>query len=162
MNREDETSCVRFWCFFVVGGAVTLYGLRGLISTLNGITSHDFLKWFVGADLAHDLVIAPVACLIGAAVSKLAPASARPQLRAGIFASAIVLAIAWAPLHGYGRANARGNSSVEPLNYATATVTVLVVVWAIAAGWFVVEVVRRRRHRIAAGPGRPSQINPSP
>ena len=65
-------------------------------------------------------------------------------MRAGIFATAIVIAIAWAPLHAYGHATAPGNSSVEPLNYATAVPTVLVAVWALAAGWFTVSVFQRR------------------
>ena len=161
MNRENETNSVRFWCFFVVGGAVTLYGLHGLIKVLNGITSHEFLKWFVGADLAHDLIVAPVACLVGVIIARLVPASARAQVRAGIFATAVIVAIAWAPLHGYGRANARGNSSVEPLNYATAVLTVLVVVWALAAGWFAVEALRRPRRRSRTERGRVSQSDPS-
>ena len=156
MNREDEPNSLRFWCFFVVGSAVALYGLRGLIRTLGGITSHEFLKWFIGADLAHDLIVAPAACLIGVVIARLVPTAARAQVRAGLFATAVVVAIAWAPLHAYGRANARGNSSVQPLNDATAVLTVLVVVWALAAGWFAVEAVGRRRHRSHAGQRRGS------
>ena len=160
MKHEDETNSVRFWCFFLVGGAITLYGLRGLLRALGGITSHEFLKWFVGADLAHDLIVAPAACLVGVLIARLVPASGRAQVRAGVFATAVVIAIAWAPLHAYGRANARGNSSVEPLNYTTAVITVLAVVWILAAGWFAVEAVRRQRRRARIGPGPESRIEP--
>ena len=160
MNHEEDTYTVRFWIFLVIGGAVTLYGLHGLIGALNGITDRQFLQWFVGADVAHDLVVAPVACLIGVIIARLIPASARVQVRAGIFASAIVLAIAWAPLHGYGHANAKGNSSVEPLNYATAVLTVLVVIWALAGGWFAVTALRRRRQ--APRPAQRPASHPEP
>jgi hypothetical protein len=91
MNDEHETTSVVFWCSLAVGGAVTIYGLHGLLNALG-----------------------------------------------------VVVAIAWAPLHSYGHANAAGNSSVEPLNYATAVPTVLVAVWALAAGWFAVTAFRRR------------------
>ena len=161
MNREDETNPVRFWCFFLVGGAITLYGLRGLLRALGGITSREFLQWFVGADLAHDLIVAPAACLVGVLIARLVPASGRAQVRAGVFATAVVIAIAWAPLHAYGHTTAPGNSSVEPLNYTTAVLTVLVVVWALAAGWFAIEALWRRRHRIRTGSGLESRPDPS-
>jgi hypothetical protein len=147
MKHESETSPIPFWTGAVIGGAICLYGLHGLIAALNGITSRQFLQWFVGADLAHDLIVAPAACLVGAGITRLAPASARVQVRAAIFATAIVIAIAWAPLHGYGHTSAPGNSSVEPLDYATAVPTVILAVWALAGGWFAVSVVRRRSSR---------------
>lgn len=144
MKHEPDANPVVFWGCLVVGGAITLYGLYGLVPALHGITSRQFLQWFVGADLTNDLIVAPAACVTGAVIARLVPASARPQVRAGIFATAIVIAIAWAPLHAYGHATAPGNSSVEPLNYATAVPTVLVAVWALAAGWLTVSVLQRR------------------
>ena len=136
-----------FWTCAAIGGAICLYGLHGLIGALDGITSRQFLQWFVGADLAHDLIIAPAACLVGAGIARIVPTSARAQVRAGIFATAIVIAIAWAPLHGYGHASAPGNSSVEPLDYATAVPTVIIAVWALAGGWLAVSAGRRRGSR---------------
>ena len=142
-DAEPETNPVLFWVSVVVGGAVCLYGLHGLIGALHGIRSRQFLQWFVGADLAHDLIVAPLACLVGTIVARIVPASARAQVCAGLFATAVVLAIAWAPLHGYGHATAPGNSSVEPLNYATAVVTVIVTVWTLAGTWLVIALLRR-------------------
>jgi hypothetical protein len=147
VNHERTTHPVVFWSCAVVGGGICLYGLHGLVGALNGITSRQFLQWFVGADLAHDLVVAPAACLVGAVIARLAPESARAQLRAAVFATAIVLAVAWAPLHGYGRATAPGNSSVQPLNYATAVLTVLIVVWLLAGSWYAIAIIRRRTIR---------------
>ena len=147
MKHEHDTNTAVFWCALAVGGAICLYGLHGLVGALHGITSRQFLQWFVGADIAHDLIVAPAACLVGAGIARLTPASARAPVRAGIFASAIVVAIAWAPLHAYGHATAPGNSSVEPLNYATAVPTALVAVWALAGGWFAVSARRRRSRR---------------
>ena len=147
MKHEPDANRFVFWTAAVIGGAICLYGLHGLIGALNGVTSRQFLQWFVGADLAHDLIVAPAAGVAGLAITRFVPASARAQARAAIFATAIVIAIAWAPLHGYGHASAPGNSSVEPLNYATAVATVLVAVWASAAAWFAVSATRRWRTR---------------
>jgi hypothetical protein len=143
MKHDHETLPIVPWLCAVVGGAITLYGLHGLIRALHGITSRQFLQWFVGADLAHDLIVAPAACVIGAGLARLVPAPARAHVRAGLFATAVVVAIAWAPLHGYGHDSAPGNTSVQPLDYSTAVPTVLVAVWALAAGWFAVSFVRR-------------------
>ena len=145
MKHEAESNSGLFWCGVVVGGAICIYGLHGLIGALHGIRSRQFLQWFVGADLAHDLIVAPVACLVGALVARTVPAPARAQVGAGLFATAVVLAIVWAPLHGYGHATAPGNSSVEPLDYATAVPTVIVAVWALAAAWFTIGFLRHRR-----------------
>ena len=144
MKHKGESNPGVFWSGLVVGGAITLYGLHGLIGALGGITSRQFLQWFVGADVAHDLIVAPTACVAAAIIARLVPAPARAPFRAGVFATAVVVAIAWAPLHGYGHASAPGNSSVEPLDYATAVPTVLVAVWALAGGWFTISMLRRR------------------
>ena len=144
MTPEPHRYSPVFWPCAVVGGGVCLYGLHGLIRALHGVASRQFIQWFVGADLVHDAIIAPAACLVGAMVTRFAPASARAPLRAGLFATAIVLAVAWAPLRGYGRVTARGNSSVLPLNYVTAVATVLIIVWALAAAWFAVGLLRSR------------------
>jgi hypothetical protein len=143
MTHETEPNPVVFWCGVVVGGAICIYGLHGLIGALHGYRSRQFLQWFVGADLAHDLIVAPIACVVGTVVARTVPASARTQVGAGLFATAVVLAIGWAPLHGYGHATAPGNSSVEPLDYATAVPTVIVAVWAFAGAWFAIAFLRR-------------------
>ena len=62
MNHEAETNPAVFWCGVVVGGAIYMYGLHGLMARCTDPVS-QFLQWFVGADLAHDLIVAPVACL---------------------------------------------------------------------------------------------------
>ncbi len=121
------------------------YGLHGLIPALDGIASRQFLQWFIGADVAHDLIVAPVACLVGFVIARRAGPVARAPVRAALFATAIVVAVAWAPLRGYGRAVVPDNSSVAPLDYSTAVPTAVAAVWAIAAVWFLAAWLRRRR-----------------
>jgi hypothetical protein len=151
MTTPSEHDRGAFWSGVVIGGAVCVYGLHGLIPALHGVTSRQFVQWFLGADLTHDLVVAPVACVVGLAIARLTSRGARAPVRAAVFASAIVIAVAWAPLRGYGRAVVPDNASVAPLDYSTAVLTVVAAVWTIAAGWFVAG--RLRRRRVSRRPG---------
>ena len=135
MKADAERTSVGFWIGLAVGGAVTLYGLHGLLTARGGLTPREFVGWFIGGDILHDAVVAPIVCLAGVAIVRWAPASLRAPLRSGLFISAIVLFVAWAPLHGYGHDSAPGNSSVQPLDYTTAVLTVLALVWAGVITW---------------------------
>ncbi|MGZ8752164.1 MAG: hypothetical protein ACXW1S_04210 [Acidimicrobiia bacterium] len=126
-----------------VGIGIMAFGFRGLFENSRATQPLEFAKWFVGADLLHDLVIAPVAALVGVFVARLFPRPWRFPVQAGLFATAIVLAVGWAPLRGYGRATAVGNATVQPLDYSTAVATVVGVVWIIVAGWLAVIATRR-------------------
>lgn len=147
-----------FWIAFAVGAAVMTYGAHGLIEQAGTDTAGSVGRWIVGADLAHDLLLAPVAIAVGWAVGRVVPGWLRPPVQAGLVATGVLLLIAWAPLRGYGRALVPDNPSVQPLDYRTALVTVVAVVWLVAAAWAVLR--RRVRSGVgansdAADPGRP-------
>lgn len=63
----------------------------------------------------------------------------RAPIQAGLVATGVTLAIAWPGLRGYGRHIVPDNPSVQPLNYATATLTVLGVIWGVVAIWLVIH-----------------------
>ena len=65
-------------------------------------------------------------------------------MRAGLFASFVVVLVGWAPLRGYGRDQVPDNPTVGPLDYASAIATVLVVVWLLVAAWIAASWLRRR------------------
>ena len=73
-------------------------------------------RWGIGLALVHDLVLAPIACLVGLAVGRLLPWPAKGPVAAGLFVSATVSAVAWPALRGYGRLP--GDPSALPGNYA--------------------------------------------
>jgi hypothetical protein len=141
-----------FWVAAAVGGAVVVFGLYGLYTHLAASRRGDFAKWFLGADLLNDLVIIPLACTVGYLVTRLVRPPWRFPLEAGLFATAVVLAVGWVPLHHYGGA-ARGNPSVQPLDYTSAVATVLAVVWATVAAWTIAAALRRANDRRQAGRG---------
>ena len=99
----------------------------------------------MGADLLHDLVIAPTVGCVGVFLARLLPRPWRYPVQAGVMASAIVLAVGWAPLRGYGHATAIGNPTVQPLDYSTAIAAVVSVVWSLVLCWFAIIAVRHHR-----------------
>jgi hypothetical protein len=143
MSTDRSAHGPVFWLGAVIGLAVMAYGGRGLLADADATRPAWYATWLVGADLLHDVVLAPVVLLVGAAVARVVPDRVRVPVRFGLFAGAVVVAIAWPALRGYGRATVPDNPSVQPLDYATALATALAVVAGIAALWAVSLVVRR-------------------
>jgi hypothetical protein len=124
-------------------GAVGLIGDTGVGA---GVTVGG---WLVGADVAHDFVLAPLACLIGAAVARALPRWCRAPVQAALLTSGVLLIVVFPALRGFGRDQVPDNPSVQPLDYATAMPTALAVVWAAAAAWLILRIARGRRARPA-------------
>lgn len=133
------------WPVLAVGGAVMGYAIVGAWRDLGG-DFRGWALWIVGADLAHDAIVAPLACLLGALVARVVPAGrARAHVQAGLVGSAAMLAVTWIPLRGWGGNPA--NTTIRPLDYTSATLTALALVWTVAAVSAAVATVRSRRIR---------------
>jgi hypothetical protein len=139
-----------FWIALPVGAVAMAYGAIGLLTDSGLSGAFDVARWLVGADLANDAVIAPVACLVGAAVARLLPRWCRAPVQAGLLASGVLLIVAFPALRGFGRDQVPDNETVQPLDYSTATLTVLAAVWTAAAAWLVIRFVRARATRPAS------------
>jgi hypothetical protein len=153
----------RFWVAFAVGGGVITFGVVGLLGDLGVRAGANVAVWLAGANVVDDLVLAPGACIVGAVLARAVPEPWRAPVRAALLATAVVLLVAFPALRGYGRDQVPDNPSVDPLNYATATATVLVAIWTGAAVWLVARLVTSARGRrpppTRARPGCP---RPSP
>ena len=68
----------------------------------------------------------------------------RAPVRAGLFASAVVILVGWAALRGYGRDHVPDNPTVDPLDYGSAVLTVLAVIWGAVAVWAAMAWFRSR------------------
>jgi hypothetical protein len=164
-RRPDRPQGAGFWVAAVVGLGVIGFGVRGILTHAEGTEPPEFAKWVVGADLLHDFVLAPLVCLVAAAVARFLPARVRAPVGSGLIATAFVVAVGWAPLRGYGRATVPDNPTVQPLDYTTAVATVLAVVWAVVALWLAVAWRRGRRGRahdaVTSGGTRARSANPA-
>jgi hypothetical protein len=136
---------VTFWVAFAVGTAVIVqFGVVGVLRDIPATTARvSFVKWIVGADVAHDLVIAPLACAAGWLISLCMPRPARLPVQSACFASAVVLVVVQNALRGTG--SFKHNPTVQPLDYASSTATALGVVWLIAVAWTLVRLRRGAR-----------------
>jgi hypothetical protein len=145
-----ETNVIGLAIGLVLGVPLMLIGVVGILRHTAATPPSSYLRFFVGGDLVHDLVVAPIAALVAIVVLRRTPAIARGPLRAALFGSAVMVAIAWPGIRHYGRMRAPDNVSVQPLNYATSTATAVAVVWAIAALWLAIAIVRTRGKAAAA------------
>jgi hypothetical protein len=140
-----------FWVACVIGWSVIVFGVAGLLDRLGARGTIDVGVWVVGGNLVHDAIIAPLGLLLALAVALVVHRPWRAPLAAGVVTSAIVVAVAYPALRGFGRKPR--NPSVLPLDYDRAVLTVLAVVWGLVALWCGVLVVRRLRTRYADGSG---------
>lgn len=126
-----------FWISVVAGVAIMAYGIDGYFDRYPDFMRRFSLgQWIVGVNVVHDLVLAPIVLVVGLGVARLVPTLVRQPVRVGLIASGVVLLVAWRPLQH--SAATKHNATVQPLDYGTATLTVLACVWLLVAAWFVI------------------------
>jgi hypothetical protein len=153
VTRTARAERVGLGIGLLVGIPLMLVGIVGILRHPESTPITNFLRFFLGADILHDFVVAPIAVVVSFLVLRRVPSIGRAPLRAALFGSAVVIAIAWPGIRRYGHHQAPDNRSVQPLNYATSTLTVVAVVVVIAAIWLAVALVRARRSPDPSPPG---------
>ena len=143
-STSESTYGLPFWVGVAVGGAIMGYGIRLFLdATGDAHRRINFAAWLVGLDLAHDLVLVPLGLAVALGVSCVARGSWRAPVQAGAVISGAVLLVALAPLRH--TAASSGNPTIQPLDYRTATLTVLAMVWVPVLGWGARRAARARR-----------------
>jgi hypothetical protein len=99
--------------------------------------------WLGGGLLLHDLLFVPIVVTVVWGIGKVLPARHRAPTCAGVLGTALVIAIGWPGLRGYG--NRPDNPTIHPLDYTTAVLTATAVVWAAVGLWLLVVAIDRRR-----------------
>jgi hypothetical protein len=138
-NRRSDELGTRFWICAALGAGVMAYGVWGVLDESAATHPRSFATWIVGADLLHDFVIAPIVVVAGVAITRVIPEPWRTPFRAGCILTAIVVVIGYPAWRGYGRGRVPDNTSVAPLDYTIAILTVLGFVWLGAALWALVR-----------------------
>jgi hypothetical protein len=142
VNRADRIGLA---IGLAIGVPMMAWGVWAFFVHSAGNPRANVLRFFIGGDVIHDVVVAPVAALVGIVLVARVPEVARAQLRAALFTTAIVVAVAWPGIRAYGHMRVPDNGSVQPLNYATAVPTVVAFVWVVCGLWFIVDLRRSRR-----------------
>lgn len=102
-----------------------------------------WVRWWVTAAVIHDVVVAPAALAVGWLVARFAPRAVKAPLQAALILSAILVAMTWPALRGYGRIPS--NPTYLPRQYGTGLALTLLLVWGACGVWAAVRHVRRPR-----------------
>ena len=102
-----------------------------------------WVRWWVTAAVIHDVVVAPATVAVGWLVVRFAPRSVKAPLQAGLVVSAVLVAVTWPALRGYGRIPS--NPTYLPRQYGTGLGLSLLLVWLGCGAWAVVRHVRQVR-----------------
>lgn len=127
-----------------VGVAIMLWAGFRLATGGNLTSPPSSAKWLVGGALVHDVLIAPVACLVSTLLARLLPTPTRTVVQAGLAIAAILTLLAIPVLKSPHHAN----ETVLPRDYTTGLVQALLVVGALTVV-LAVEAERRRRSAAA-------------
>jgi hypothetical protein len=148
MTTTDDRPGRGFWIGLALGTPVMVYGAYELVQQAGWARALRVATWLGSGLLLHDLVLVPIVLAIVWAIGRVAPARLRLPLRAGILGSALIVAVAWPALRGYG--DRPDNPTVHPLDYGTAVLSALAILWGAVALWVLVASVRRPRPRPSA------------
>lgn len=120
-----------FWVGLSVGVLLMGWGVRLYLESTPDLDRRlDLVKWLVGLDLVHDLLLAPAVVGVGYLVSRAVPAGARAAVQAALIATGMVLLVGLLPL--LGTAGTR-NPTIQPIRYGPAIAAVITLVWVGAA-----------------------------
>lgn len=139
---DDTTSPRGLLVGLALGVPVMAYGVRGALVDSSDTHPAELARWVVGLAIVNDLVVVPVAMGLGLLGRRWTPAWAWPVVRAGLLISAVLIAVAWPLVRGYGVDPA--NPSLFPRDYGLGLAVALAVVWASA---LVLCIAAARRHR---------------
>ena len=133
-----------FWVGLGIGLLMMAWGVRLYLEATPDLDRRlDLVKWIVGVDLAHDLLLAPVVVGVGFVVSRAVPVAARAAVQAALIATAMVLLVGLLPLMGTAGTK---NPTIQPIRYGPAIATVIAVIW-VAAAIGVLASARKGRER---------------
>jgi hypothetical protein len=128
-----------FWIGLAVGVVPMAWGTWLYLDATPDLARRiDLAAWLVGADLVHDLVVAPLVVGVGWAITRLVPVRLRPPVTVALVLTGTVLLVGWLPLVG----SAGGaNPTIQPRAYGREIGLVLVLVW---VGALLAVAARRR------------------
>lgn len=110
---------------------VIAFGLAGLLRNADQTKPASWLTFWLGALVAHDLLLAPVVFAVALVLARLVAPWARPLVQAGLLVSGVLVLVAVPVLGAFGRNP--NNPSLLPGHPWRDLPIVLGVVWLIVA-----------------------------
>lgn len=113
-----------------LGWSVMTFGAWSLWHDAGRTHPGEWAKWFAGAALIHDFVVAPIVFVIAVVVNKAVSRRFKRIVQSTLVATGLFALISFPFVRGYGRSPA--NPSILPNNYARSLLIVLAVVWVLS------------------------------
>ncbi len=121
-----------------IGFGLMAYGANSALDDARDSHPFALAVHIVTFDLAHDLIVAPLAFLIAWIVGKVFPPRFRGPVRAALATSALILGFSYPLIRRWGKRPT--NSSTLPLAYGRNVILLLLVVWLLAV---IISVLRK-------------------
>lgn len=126
-NRRIFLPCL------LLGWIAIAFGIQQLMtSRVDGL---QWSVWFVGAILAHDMILAPAVFAVGTGLRRMVPGRLLAPMQGGLIASGMLLVFALPGLSGRG--DRHGDQSRLPNDYPRSVALVLIIVWSVTAVFLV-------------------------
>ena len=152
-RNTDAPSGPVFWIGNAIGMGIVAFGVWGLLRHSTQTMPWNFLKFFLGSLILHDMIWAPVVGVASLVLVRAVPVRVRPALQGTLIVTAAVVLVVGPALTGRGRNP--NNLSILPHDYGTELLKVLAVVW---IGGALVALVRMRRPATATDPAGPPEL----
>jgi hypothetical protein len=134
-----------FWPAVVVGWGLIAVGVVGVLGEGRDVPVSAFTRWVVGVGIAHDLLFVPLVALGAVVLAWLIPARFRPPVTMLLLLAGFVSLFAVPLVAGWGRR--ASNPSIQPRDYESGLVVVLVAVVVLVVSWTIGAVALSRRRR---------------
>jgi hypothetical protein len=141
-ERQHRDGGWLFWASTAVGWCIIGAAVVGAWSDRRDARPGQLARWVLGGAIAHDLLWLPLVALVGTVLTRLARGRLPWPVTWALATSAVMLAVAWPFVRGYGRQ--AGNPSLLPRNYGAGVLVYLAAIWLVALGLVAARTTRRR------------------
>ncbi|GAA1408770.1 hypothetical protein ACFQZ4_46360 [Catellatospora coxensis] len=145
MTGHGTTSRTTTWLqrLLVAGGVLAAgYGVAGLV-TDPSVAKQPYLRYTLTVLLGHDLLVMPLAILIGLLATRWLPQWARPAVQGALLVTATLTAVALPLVLGYGRRP--DDPSALPRDYHRGYLIAVAAIWLTTATLLALRAARSRR-----------------
>ncbi|GAB4054346.1 hypothetical protein [Catellatospora paridis] len=124
-----------------VGVLAAAYGVVGVL-TDPSVSLPNYFRYTLTVLFGHDLLVLPLAIVLGAVLTRWLPGWARPVVQGALFVTAALTVVALPLVLGFGRVG--DEPSALPRDYPRGFLLCLAAIWLATAILLVLRAIRRR------------------